>query len=235
MLDYATCPLKLSFENEGKILTRKHLFSTAARQSILAFFNTLAAGKSKARATSVATQEFSKVWLSYISTLNVEEAIDYGMTFPIEKVSAILEQSGIVMGTNFPIELALGKDFLLKDNIDIFIISTVGNAVTYRAIILTDDYYLLNKRYLYLRAALFKIAIQNYLGKTNVKRNCVLEVRSIFGNDKIIKPVTGLYFNLRKIVMSVHNAISNKVVYPTMNQQACKECLYRDICDQKVI
>lgn len=237
VLKYITCPLSLTFDRQNKIRTRKNLFAKASREAILTYFNTLSKDKGRDRAVALATRKFTEIWASYIATLPLTlDTIDYGMSFPINKIQTIYNpQQDVVIGTNFPIEIALNGDFILKDTVDVLLLNTRQTSKTFTGVFISDEYSIKNKRYLGYRATMFRAGIQRYLNETKTKRKCELKVVSLTEKEITIVKPDNLYYDIKKIVYSAYTGIKNKVIYPTVNHLACKECMYKEICTMKIV
>lgn len=238
VLEYVTCPLRLAFKKDRQVLTRRELYSTSMRSAILTFFNYRAAGMSPNQCMKRATKKFNDTWFTGTNKFKIEniDYIEFFNTLSASILSIYKHNSDIVVGTQVPIEFTVNSSLLLTDTIDILLINDPigGKAkVIYRGIIIDDFYDLKLKRYIELRAAFFRLALQREYGSDR-RRNFSFEVRSVYGQDIIIEPGPGDFKLLKSIVENVAKAISNGIKYPAVNPRACSDCPYREDCDMKL-
>lgn len=239
ILSYITCPLKLKLKTNPEILTNRSLYIKCAKATIDTYLNARANGFTNEKATKDAIRKFDTLWLSNID--KIDAIIDIHRAMPdmlFTKLSTFYNYRDEIVATNFPIEMSMSPSVILTDTIDLVLISSGGTQDRQkicRLISYDTTYEARNKRLLDLRASFARLVLQRYLNYHDNKRAFSFELRPFFGKDITLEPAPGNYNNLRRLVLNICEAIKQDVSYPTINEQACKDCEYSSICSVKLI
>lgn len=240
IIDYCTCPLKLSQRLDGNDkLTGHDLFVKAGREAVYSYFNALAQGYYMPTAMSRATKEFDRIWVEHQHLITYDRRkAQYSGRLLVERLASMYDpKQDEVVAVNFPIELALTKNLIITDSIDVLLInkkSGKGGKRTIRAISTMDLASNDNERYMDMRAGIFKMAIQSYLGQ-QTKRHYTYEIRSFNSADKVITPKLNQRHDMVRLATNVMKGIKHKVYYPTTSKETCKQCHMKTICSLSLL
>lgn len=242
-MDYITCPLKLRQDGkeERPKLTAVELYCEAAREGLYTFFSSVGIKKSYKQSMSDAISKFGHHWIKNSDRVEFEESerlIAYEGRLLATRIETIYDRKrDEVVAVNFPLRLTFPPDILIEDSVDVLIINREKGhygKTTYRAVCFEEQFKFDNNRYAGVRSAVFRLAIQRYLGREKY-RNFEYELRPLQGVDKILKPGHNYYNIIRELAKTIIIAKEANLFYPTNNKEACKVCVYKNTCNLSLI
>lgn len=221
---------------DDKRLTPHELFVKASKSAIYTYFNALAQKYTLHTAIAKAVKEFDEVWIDHQDNLIYDGRLkNYSGRLLMERIATIYTpRRDEVVAVNFPIELSLTSKLIVTDSVDILIINKEKRRQTIRGISLMDTDSNNNERYLDLRANIFKMTIQRYLGN-QIRRHYKYEVRSFTSPDKIIEPKLYQRYPIIRLVTNIMKGIKHGVWYPTTSKETCKQCHLKRICKMDLL
>ena len=218
-------------------MTSRDLFIDSAKESVKIFFNSIAQGYKVPTSIGKCIKAFDSIWMSRINQVVFDQRIkSYNGSLIVERINQIWnERSDEVVGVNFPIEVSISKNVILNDRIDLLLINRKNKGkITYRAINFFDMNSNDNERYLHLRAGVFKMAMQSYLGQ-HTRRNYAYEVWPFNGEQIFIDPKNTDRIDLARLVLNISKAIRQEIWFPTSSEETCKQCPYKKNCTFSLI
>lgn len=241
ILTYVSCPLKLKLtKDKVSKLTPGDLYLSCARSGIVEFFNSLALRSSKSSAIDRAVKVFTQVWSRELDR-TVEDAKDkisfYNGAMMVTKINEIFtEFEDEVVATRFPLAVPIYNSITIHDEVDILIINTNQyGKKTIRGITLEDIHPWDNDRYFSIKATLFRLAVQSYLGGSSSKRHYSYESRPLIGTSKTQTDTFIELPILFDMCTKVGHAIEKSIIYPTMSKEVCRGCAHKYSCDLSLI
>jgi hypothetical protein len=183
---------------------------------------------------------FDEYWMEHYHRIITDEGtMIYSGDLMISKIDQIYDPSrDEVVASSMPLEVSLSSKLILEDSVDVLIIrkeSGANGKTTLRGINLEDPHPADNGRYVHLKAGLFRIAIQRYLGGHANKRHYLYEYWPLEGTKKIIDPKPFDIPTLFELSYKVSVAIQKKIFYPTMSKEICKACPHKKTCNLTLI
>ena len=231
--------LKLVRDELSK-LTPNDLYLISARAGVIEFFNSLALGSNKSSAINRAIKTFSQVWDREIDR-TIEDTKDkisfYNGSMMVTMIGQIYnEEEDEVVATNFPLIVPIYNILYLHDKVDILLINTTPSGKkTIRGISLENGHPWDNERYFSIRASVFRLAVQSYLGGSGIKRHYSYESRPLNASANITDAnfidVPVIY----EICSKVSMGIDKSIFFPTMSREVCKGCAHKYSCDLSLV
>lgn len=241
VLTYVSCPLKLKLtKDKVSKITPLDLYLSSARSGIIEFFNSLALRSSKSSAINRAVKVFTEVWAREVDRV-IEDSKDkisfYNGAMMVTKINEIYnEAEDEVVATRFPLTIPVYNVLTIHDDIDVLIINNSPTKKrTIRGISLEDIHPWDNDRYFSIKATLFRLAVQNYLGGSSMKRHYSYESRPLLTTNRTITDSFVELPILFDICMKVSQAIEKSIIYPTMSKEVCRGCAHKHSCDLSLI
>lgn len=238
ILDYASCPLRVKLRRENpEPITDTELHTKATKEGMYAFFHMKSLGRMQNYAISRAEMRFMEIWMG--SKDKAIQSLSSAFTpedQPMEtRILSIYDRfTDCVAGVKFPISFTLSQSIIIEDTIDVVLVKNACGKICIRGIQFEDDSFLGNTRYMEMRAAIFRLSVQSYLGP-KTQRRYSYEFRPLRGSDKVITPEHFYVPIIAEVVRNISRSIAQELWFPTTSKETCRACAFRYMCDLSLV
>ena len=229
------------------------------------FFSQVGMGKRIDTATKKATQYWVERWTAHeFGKDQQREAYKYFSKgkLLVTRISELYHpKQDKVATSSYPLEIAVTPSIIVTDSLDLLLVRTIKqhkmrDRVYYRLIQFCKEADVYNSRYLDYRSSMVRLALQRDLntrldtsldystsgapGKggftmVSTDRSYIYEIRSIYGEDKVVHPRLHYLKTVYRITSNICNSIANGYFYATTSKEACRNCEFKNICQLSLV